>query len=123
VKATIESLEGKIWPEPEFRSGLVLTAQALRKKPIDELTPNDLRVAFNQDVGADLLKNRVLETLERDPAAGDLFEGDLVRAVMGSRQFREDEEFRKKIGRCADAALKQDLDTETRRDIESLKKA
>jgi hypothetical protein len=46
MKSTIEILENEVWPEPDFRSGLVLTAHALRKKPIDELTPNDLRVAF-----------------------------------------------------------------------------
>ena len=87
---TIETLEGKVWPEPEFQSSLVLTAHALRKKPIDELTPNDLRVAIKENVGADLLKKRVLEVLKDEPEIGDLFDCDLILAVMRSQQFRND---------------------------------
>jgi len=120
---TIENLEGIIWPEPEFQSSLVLTAHALRKKPIDELTPSDLRVAFNEDIGAEFLKERVLKVLDADPAIGDLFEGDLILAVMHSKQFRTDGEFRKKIIEKADEALTEDLDSWARDEIENLKAA
>ena len=123
MKPTIESLEGEVWPEPECRSGLVLTAHALRKKPLDDLTPNDLRVAFNEDVGADFLKQRVLTVLQEDPASGDLFEGDLVLSVLRSRQFREDDEFAKNIIQCASAALAHELDSETRHEIKTLTNA
>ena len=101
----------------------MLTAHALRKKPLDELTPNDLRVAFNEDIGADFLKQRVLELLEAEPTSSDLFDGDLVLAALRSRQFREDQEFRKKIVQCADAVLAHELDSQTRHEIESLKNA
>jgi contact-dependent growth inhibition (CDI) system CdiI-like immunity protein len=123
VKPTIESLEGKVWPEPEWQSGLVLTAHALRKKPLDEHSPNDLRVAFNEDIGTQFLKARVLEVLAESPTAGDLFDGDLIRSVMRSRQFREDDSFRKKIVELAVAALKMELDANTRNEIENLVKA
>lgn len=123
MKPTIESLEGKVWPAPEWQSGLVLTAHALRKKPLDELTPNDLRVAFNKDIETEFVKARVLDILEEEPAAGDLFDGDLILAVVRSRQFREDEQFRQRIVQLADAALKKDLDTDTRCEIENLKRA
>ena len=83
-EATIESLEGKVWPEPEWAVLPRSHRASLRKKPLDELTPNDLRVAFNEDIGADFLKERVLEVLREDPAAGDVFDGDLVLAAMGS---------------------------------------
>jgi len=121
MKMTIETLEGKVWPEPEFQSSLVLTAHALRKKPIDELTPNDLRVAFNEDIGADFLKKRVLEVLKDEPEIGDLFEGDLILAVMRSQQFRNDDEFRKKIIEKADETLSKELDSQTKDEITSLK--
>jgi hypothetical protein len=121
MKATIESLECTVWPEPEFRSALVMTAHALRKKPVAELTPNELRVAFSQDIGTAFLSTRVLEVLACDPAAGELFEGDLILAVMRSRRFREDEPFRMQIVELAAAALKTDLDLDTRREIENLK--
>jgi len=123
MQETIERLEGRVWPEPEWQSGLVLTAHALRKKPLDELTPNDLRVAFTQDAGADFVKTRVLEILEAKPTAGDLFAGDLIFAVMRSRAFRQDEEFWKKIVLLADAALRQELDSDTKLEIESLRTA
>ena len=118
MKPTIERLEGKVWSEPEFQSSLVLTAHALRKKPLDELTPQDLRVAFKEDVGADFLKQRVIHVLEDDPASGDLFDGDLVLAVLRSRQFRSDEEFRKKIAVIADRALLDVTDAQTRDEIQ-----
>lgn len=120
---TIETLEGEIWPEPEFQSSLILTAHALRKKPIDELTSNDLRVAFNEDIGVEYLKERALEVLEAYPAIGDLFDGDLILAVMRSQQFRTDKEFRKKIIEKADEALTKELDSQTRDEIEKLKSA
>src|SRR3954469_2154107 len=121
MSTTIEDIEGDVWPEPEWQSGLVLAAHALRKKPLSELTPNDLRVAFSQQIGADLVKARALEVLEHDPAAGDLYEGDLLLAVMHSSQFRDDETFRKRITAIADAALKTELDSATRDEIQSIK--
>ncbi|MEI7912775.1 MAG: contact-dependent growth inhibition system immunity protein [Verrucomicrobiota bacterium] len=121
MKPTIEILEGEVWPVPEFESSLVLTAHALRRKPIDELTPNDLRVAFTQDVGAGFLKARVLDILEEDPTTGDLFEGDLLLAVMSSPLFRSDEEFKKKITTYADRALIMISDLGTRDEIRNLR--
>jgi len=106
MKRTIESLEGKVWPEPDFKSSLIVTAHALRKKSLEELTPNDLRVAFKEDVGADLLKDMILGVLEKEPAIdAAFFEGDLLLSVMRSRQFREDPGFRSKILELADRAL------------------
>jgi hypothetical protein len=123
VKPSIESLEGVSWPEPEFRSGLVLTTHALRKKPLDELTPNDLRVAFNEDVGTKFVKARAIEVLTENPVAGDLFDGDLIRAVIRSQEFRRDESFRMKIVELAARALQADLDSDTRSEIEEAGKA
>ena len=117
MKPSIEDLEGVIWAEPQFSSAVVLAGHALRKKPIDQLTPNDLRVAFNEDIGTAFLKERVVEILSADPATGHLFEGDLILAVMRSRSFRSDEAFRKKIIELAVGALEAELDAETRREI------
>jgi hypothetical protein len=119
---TIKSIEGCVWPEPEWQSGLVLAAHALRKKPLGELSPNDLRVAFNEDIGADHLKERVLDVLTEDAVAGDIFDGDLICAVMRSPQFRADRCFRDAILKIADTALMHALDSQTRHDIETLKK-
>ena len=106
MKPTIESLEGKVWPEPDFQSSFVVTAHALRKKPLDQLTPNDLRVAFKEDVGADFLKDLILSVLQVEPAIDSaFFEGDLLLSAMRSRQYREDALFRGKILDSAEEAL------------------
>ena len=103
-----------MWPEPDFKSALILTAHALRKKPLDELTPNDLRIAFQEDVGADILKLMVLEVLEKEPAIDSAyFEGDLLLAVTRSRQFRDDHDFRTRIIGCADRAVSRIAGTDT----------
>ena len=122
MERTIESLEGKVWPEPDFKSSLVLTAHALRKKPLDELTPNDLRVAFQENVGADFLKTMVLDVLQKEPAIDSVYhEGDLLLAVMRSRQFREDELFRAKIIECADRAVPEILAADPLDEIKRLR--
>ncbi len=120
MSTTIESIEGNVWPDPEWQSGLVLAGHALRKKPLPELTPSDLRVAYSQQIGADLLKARALEILESEPATGDLYEGDLLLAVMRSRQFQDDETFRKRVIVVAGAALKTELNLSTRDEIQTL---
>lgn len=120
MRSTIEELEREIWPEPDWQSSLVLTAHALRKKPINELSPNELRVAFNEDIGTDFLKDRVLEILKGDPIAGDIFDGDLINSVMRSRQFREDLAFRAKISDLAILALPLVSDSELRAAIKKL---
>lgn len=78
-------------------------------------------MAFNEDIGTEFLKERVLEVLDTEPAIGDLFEGDLILAVMRSKQFRTDDEFRKKIIEKADETLTEELDSQTRDEIETLK--
>ena len=123
MKPSIESLEGKVWGEPEFNSSLVLTAYALRKKPLDELTPNELRVAFNEDIGASFLKDRVLELLQEEPAIdATYYEGDLLLAVMRSRQFSDDEGFKMKIAALVDRALTEISDVQTRDELQKLRK-
>jgi hypothetical protein len=122
MKPTIESIEGKIWPEPDFKSSLILNTHALRKKPLDELTPNDLRLAFQEGVGADLLKEVVLGVLRREPAIDSVyFEGDLLLAVMRSTQFREDYVFRIEIIECADRALPHIFGAKTIDEIKHLR--
>jgi hypothetical protein len=121
MEKTIEILEGTIWGAPNFKSSLILMAHALRKKPIDELTPDELRIAFNEDIGTKFLKNRVLAVLEEDPAAGDLFEGDLLLSVMRSREFLRDEAFHKKVVKKADEVMKLELGLEVNDEILKLK--
>ena len=80
---TLEQLEGQVWPEPDFRSTLVIRCHALRKRPIATLSVEDLRLLLGQDIGTPYLLPRALRILHETPLAeGDFFPGDLICAVM-----------------------------------------
>ncbi|WP_328436000.1 contact-dependent growth inhibition system immunity protein [Streptomyces sp. NBC_00425] len=56
---------------------------ALRCRPIGELTVEDMRLLIGQDVGLAYLLPLALEVLRDDPMAeGDMYEGDLLAAVL-----------------------------------------
>ncbi|MER6400865.1 contact-dependent growth inhibition system immunity protein [Kitasatospora sp. NPDC001603] len=68
---------------PVGATRLVATAHALRRKPVGELTVEDLRLLIRQDVRLLHLPPRALDVLRDDPmVAGDLYEGDLLHAVL-----------------------------------------
>lgn len=59
------------------------TVRELRSKPIGGLTVEDMRLLIRQDVGLPHLLPLAVEVLRRDPlAAGDMYEGDLLAAVL-----------------------------------------
>lgn len=88
--STLEELDGQRWGDPPADATyLISTVHRLRRKPIAELTVEDLRVLINQQVGLRWLVPRALEVLREDPlAGGDLYPGDLMAAVR-----RVDESF------------------------------
>ncbi|MFF4896546.1 contact-dependent growth inhibition system immunity protein [Streptomyces sp. NPDC001068] len=62
---------------------LTATVRRLRRKPIGGLTVEDLRLLIRQDVGLAHLLPQAVETLRTDPLAeGDMYEGDLLAAVL-----------------------------------------
>lgn len=62
------------------------TVRALRRKPLAALTVEDLRLLIRQDVGLPYLLPLAVEVLRIDPLAeGDLYEGDLLAAVLTRR--------------------------------------
>ncbi|MFF1796128.1 contact-dependent growth inhibition system immunity protein, partial [Kitasatospora sp. NPDC058263] len=68
---------------PVGATRLVATAHAPRRKPVGELTVEDLRLLIRQDVGLPPLLPRALDVLRDDPmVAGDFYEGDLLHAVL-----------------------------------------
>ncbi|UOZ08577.1 contact-dependent growth inhibition system immunity protein [Amycolatopsis sp. WQ 127309] len=81
---TLEQLEGHTWGDaPSDASRLVKTVHELRRKPVGQLTAEELRVLLGQRVGVDALVPFALATLERDPLAeGDFYPGDLLVAVL-----------------------------------------
>ncbi|MFC5957333.1 contact-dependent growth inhibition system immunity protein [Streptomyces pratens] len=81
---SLESLERDRWPAPPTdASRLVVTAHALRRRPIGELAVEDMRLLIGQDIGLAHLLPLALEVLRDDPMAeGDMYEGDLLSAVL-----------------------------------------
>jgi hypothetical protein len=55
----------------------------LRRRPLNELTTEDLRLLIGQNIGLPYLLPLALEVLRDNPmAAGDFYEGDLLSAVL-----------------------------------------
>ncbi|MFC5889920.1 contact-dependent growth inhibition system immunity protein [Kitasatospora sp. CM 4170] len=79
-----EELERDAWPDPPAdATRLVTTVHALRRRPIGTLTVEDLRRLLGQQVGVPFVLPLALEILRRNPMAeGDLYEGDLLAAVL-----------------------------------------
>lgn len=81
---SLEELEGDRWPAPSAdATRLVTTVHALRRRPVGDLTVEDIRLLIGQDVGLPYLLPLALEVLRGNPMAeGDMYEGDLLSAVL-----------------------------------------
>jgi hypothetical protein len=82
---TLEQLEADPWPVPNGdESFLIQRCHALRRVPIDALSPEDLRILLSQNIGTVYLLPVGLEVLERNPLIEcDHYPGDLLAAAMG----------------------------------------
>jgi len=82
---TLEQLETDPWPAPNGdESFLVQRCHALRRVPIEALSPEDLRILLSQDIGTIHLLSVALEVLERNPLIEcDHYPGDLLAAALG----------------------------------------
>jgi hypothetical protein len=59
------------------------TVRELRRKPVGGLTVEEMRLLIRQDVGLAYLLPLAVEVLRGDPLAeGDMYEGDLLAAVL-----------------------------------------
>lgn len=82
---TLEQLEGVSWPEPdrEGDTNLVIKCHNLRKRPIEAMTDEDLRVLIGQSIGLDHLVPAALRRLAANPfSSGELYPGVLLVAVL-----------------------------------------
>ena len=84
---TLDELEANAWGDPPRRASYLQgTLRALRRKPIGDFTIEDLRICVGQQVGLAWLIPIAISRLEDNPlAAGDLYPGDLLVAVVRAR--------------------------------------
>jgi hypothetical protein len=81
---TLDELDPPAWgPATPDATGLVVRCHELRRKPVGDFTPGDLRVMIDQVVALGHLVPRALEVLEENPLVdGDRYRGDLIRSVL-----------------------------------------
>ncbi|MFF3849609.1 contact-dependent growth inhibition system immunity protein [Streptomyces sp. NPDC002328] len=81
---SLEELERDRWSVPSGgETRLMATVRQLRRNPIGCLTVEDMRLLIGQDVGLAYLLPLAVEVLRVDPLAeGDMYEGDLLAAVL-----------------------------------------
>ncbi|MFF7994826.1 contact-dependent growth inhibition system immunity protein [Kitasatospora xanthocidica] len=81
---SLEDLERDRWPTPSGgETRLMATVRELRCKPIGSLTVEEMRLLIRQNVGLAYVLPLAVEALQVDPLAeGDIYEGDLLAAVL-----------------------------------------
>ena len=84
LSSSLHDLEGTRPVPLPFDSRLVRTCEALRSKPLQDLTIEDLRILIGQGIGLRWLLPLALDRLAADPLAeGDYYPGDLLKSVLG----------------------------------------
>ena len=81
---SLQEIENKDWGDPETgETDLVSNVRRRRRTPLRELGTEGLRELILQQVSLDVLIPQALPVLEDNPrAAGDLYPGDLLSAVL-----------------------------------------
>lgn len=89
MRRTLEQLEGENWGDPGLPpKSFVDRCLALRRKPIDRFSVEDLRLMIGQDIGTKHLMPYALDALETNPfAEGDFYPGDLLASALGQTEF------------------------------------
>ena len=89
-RKSLQELERCDWGEPSNDdTSLVTRCLRLRRKPLDEITAEDLRLMVGQQISLSILIPLAVERLEAEPLVECRFyPGDLLEAV-----FRTDEAF------------------------------
>ncbi|MDA4847005.1 contact-dependent growth inhibition system immunity protein [Hoeflea poritis] len=83
MSKTLEELEDDYWGEAEYDSYLVQTCHALRHKPIDQFSVEDLRIMIGQNIGLVHLLPPAMDVIRGNPfASGDFYDGDLLQSVL-----------------------------------------
>lgn len=87
LNKSLEELDCDVWNEPEINSTLALECCRLRKVPLSNLSPENLRILIGQKNGLIYLVPLALNILESNPlVSGNLYKGDLLANVAAIPQ-------------------------------------
>ena len=93
---TLEQLEKDVWGPDTYGSKLTSTISRLRKKVLNDFSIEDLRITIGQQMGLPYLVPLAIEVLKENLfAEGDLYEGDLLNAVLSidGKFWRDNREY------------------------------
>lgn len=84
---TLENLDKEKWNTFDSDSRLIKRIKELRKVPLDNFSAEDLRLMIGQRESLEYLIPLAIEKLKADILAeGDMYKGDLLLAVVNTRQ-------------------------------------
>ena len=85
---SLEQLEKDYWDKPDYDSYVVTTCHSMRKKPLKDVTVEELRLVIGQGFSLGYLMPMAIDVLATDILAeGDLYEGDLLSNVVSVGTF------------------------------------
>ena len=80
---SLEELENDIWDKPGCKSYVVATCFAARKKPLQELSNEEIRLLIGQKLGLKYLLPLAVDILKTDPLIEVTFyPGDLLKQLL-----------------------------------------
>ena len=83
LNRTLEELEQDVWNEPAFRSYVTVTCTQARKKPLCQLTDEELRCMIGQKTGLAYLLPLAVDRLQNEPLLeASMFPGDLLTVLL-----------------------------------------
>lgn len=110
---SIEELEQIVWTPPILQSYVAKTCFDIRRKPLRDLTNEELRVGLEQHVGVEYLVSLAIEQLESKPLLeARLYRGDLLRSLLDLPidYWVCNPDLQRRAGRIATTAMHQAAD-------------
>lgn len=83
TERSLEELENDYWDKPGYESYVVTTCFAARKKPLSELSNEEIRLLIGQKLGLKYLLPLAVDILKTDPLIEVTFyPGDLLKQLL-----------------------------------------
>lgn len=108
---SLQELEESDWGKPEpGTTHMVRRCHSLRRKPLDQLTNDELRLALGQEIGIPYILDLAFQRLESNPLLeGGCFPGDILSNLIRARNevWAERPALRVKLAQHFEFAMQQ----------------